>query len=332
MSPEQLQEALAPYVVPWPVTTRLHQANAYFPEDCWIKREDEHSGGIIGTKYRKFTGLVAYWRRAGIRHLLIWGSASSNNVMGLVQLANEEGLTYTLCLLANQHPPAFTGNHLWLQLLARPGAAVHYIDRETWHTYQLPQPLKQASHLTIPEGAQMPAALPGCLLLAKELMDQEAAYGVSFSHIFIDSGKGLTAIGLLLGLALLGNTDKSVHITLMAGSEAALRNELARFQKVLPDYQLSADELAFPLFYCYSPPTARSFGAVNRTILQQVRAFARMEGILTDPIYGAKHACSAARIMADHKLEGAKLFIHNGGGLSVSGFQDKLTPLATQPE
>jgi hypothetical protein len=65
ISPEQLQEALAPYVVTWPVTTRLHQANAYFPEDCWIKREDEHSGGIIGTKYRKFTGLVAYWRRAG---------------------------------------------------------------------------------------------------------------------------------------------------------------------------------------------------------------------------------------------------------------------------
>ena len=52
-----------------------------------------------------------------------------------------------------------------------------------------------------------------------------------------------------------------------------------------------------------------------------------MEGILTDPVYGAKHAISAAHIMNAYELDGTKLFIHNGGSLSISGFQQKLASL-----
>ena len=37
-----------------------------------------------------------------------------------------------------------------------------------------------------------------------------------------------------------------------------------------------------------SPATARSFGAVNRTVLDFIKDFAQNEGVILDPVYSAK--------------------------------------------
>ncbi len=332
MRPETLQQLLAQHLSPnWPLKTRLKASNAFFPSNCFIKREDEQSSSIQGSKYRKYSSLVVYWRQQDIQALAIWGSAFSNNVLGLVQFANANRCQYTLHLLANQDPPPLTGNHLWIRLATRSEARIHYYSREAWHQQSIPQSLQQGSHLTIPEGALMPQALKGCMTLGPEIIKQEKAFGQYFQHVFIDAGTGLTAIGLLLALGSIEATDKTVHITLISGTEAGFEDQLKRFQNQALEWGLLSNTQLLPNYHFYRPPTGKAFGSVNRSILRTVKILAHEEGILTDPIYGAKHALSASRIMQAQNIKEPSLFIHDGGGLALSGFQNDLAGIMGQP-
>lgn len=332
MTPEEFASILKPYLQEWPIKTRLHPSNDFFPGDCYIKREDEQSGGIIGAKYRKYASLVAYWYQAGINHLIIHGSAFSNNVLGLIQLANEHGLTYELKLLTNQSIPTLQGNHLWIRIAARKDSVIHYLTPTAWHQLKLPSQLKDGKTLTIPEGALMPQALKGSLTLGPEILKQEAEADLAFYHIFMDSGTGLSAFGLLLSLACVGATNKTIHITLIAGTLEGFQEDLLHFQKSLGELGISFQNLKLPTFYCYSPVSAQSFGAINKTILEAVQTFAQTEGILTDPVYGAKHAMTASSVMSKQSNEGGKLFIHNSGALALSGFQERLGKVLNSPQ
>lgn len=328
MRPETFQQLLAPYLSSeWPLATRLQASNAFFPSNCFIKREDEQSSSIQGSKYRKYASLVAYWQQKGIQELEIWGSAFSNNVLGLVQLANANSCHYTVHLLANQDKPPLTGNHLWIRLAARSNARVHYYSREKWHQQSVPETLRQGSHLTIPEGAYMAQAMPGCMTLGAEIVQQEKALGKSFQHIFIDAGTGLTAISLILALAIMGATNKTVHTTLISGSEDAFKAELKQFQKRMVAWGWLSNTQLLPGYHLYRPPTAKAFGAINRSILKTVKSISHLEGILTDPIYGAKHALSANSIIQAQNITEPSLFIHDGGGLALSGFQESLSAI-----
>lgn len=325
MTHEALQQLLARHLSPdWPLETRLQASSAFFPSNCFIKREDEQSSSIQGSKYRKYASLVAYWQKKGIQELDIWGSAFSNNVLGLVQLANANRCTYALHLLANQDEPPLTGNHLWIRLTVRSLSRIHYYSREAWHQQSIPQSLLKGSHLTIPEGALMPQALRGSMTPGPEIVQQEKAIGQYFQHVFIDAGTGLTAIGLLLALGSIGATDKTVHITLISGNEAGFEDKLKRFQNQALAWGLLSHNQWLPNYHFYRPPTGKAFGAVNQSILKTVKTLAREEGILTDPIYGAKHALSAHRIIQDQNIREPSLFIHDGGGLALSGFQNAL--------
>ena len=329
MTPIALRQILAPYLPKdWPLHTRLQSSNGFFPAHFMIKREDEQSSSIQGAKFRKYAGLTAYWQDKGIRELAIWGNAFSNNVLGLTQLANAYNLGYSLHLLANQAAPLFKGNHLWLRMSARDDATIHYWEREAWHQQPLPEPLLQSRHLTIPEGARMAACLPGCLTLGLEIIEQEATYGLAFKDVFIDAGTGLTAIGLLLALACLGHADRTVHITLISGNAEQFEKDLAAFRHSLQEFGLHVDPASLPAYKFHRPPSAKAFGAINQTTLTAVKELARTEGIITDPVYGAKHALSALAIAREYPLTGPSLFIHDGGGLTLAGFQQPLAAVS----
>ena len=73
------------------------------------------------------------------------------------------------------------------------------------------------------------------------------------------------------------------------------------------------------------PPTARSFGAVNRTVLAEVARVAREEGLLIDPIYTAKLFLTARAYMD----KGPTLLFCGGGAFELSGFQGQLARYLT---
>lgn len=333
MNISELKNTLSPFIDrAFQLNTRIHQANQFFIDhEVWIKREDELSGGISGSKYRKYASLIPYITSQEFNEIWITGSTQSNNVLGLLQMAIENEIPYRLYLLQD-HDPTLQGNYLWLTLLSN-ASNIHWLNRSEWHMreelfYEEMAENPDLNPLLIPEGASMPEALPGAMTIATDIVAQEDAKGFNFQHIFIDSGTGLTAIGLILGLGLLGRTEKTIHVTLIAGDQPFFEEELLFYRSQLPaNLGLGTSSLTLPAIETYRPTKAPAFGSVNQSTLKAVKAFAQSEGILTDPVYGAKHALTVSSILSQSSLSGDKLFINNAGALGLSGFQDKSAKL-----
>jgi 1-aminocyclopropane-1-carboxylate deaminase/D-cysteine desulfhydrase-like pyridoxal-dependent ACC family enzyme len=156
------------------------------------------------------------------------------------------------------------------------------------------------------------------MTLAEDILRNEKENGITFDHIFIDSGTGMSAIGLLAGLAQAGVCDKSIHITLIAGSE----NEFwQRWDSITSSLEIKKYEgnIIF-----HEPAIAPSFGSITAAVLNEVRSIAQMEGILAEPVYTAKHFCTARKVIETETITGNVLIINSGGALGLSGFMDKL--------
>ena len=76
--------------------SRIHPLPGYLPLQAgapiYIKREDELSAGVVGTKLRKYLSILPHLEQYQYTDAILVGSAHSNNVMGLSQLLIERGI------------------------------------------------------------------------------------------------------------------------------------------------------------------------------------------------------------------------------------------------
>jgi 1-aminocyclopropane-1-carboxylate deaminase len=132
----------------------------------------------------------------------------------------------------------------------------------------------------------------------------------------------LTSCALLLAFAY-WNKPTFLHIVQIAGEAEEFHRVLATRKK---DFEaLLGESIPSPTrFKLYTPSIAPSFGAVNAAIFRTIAEIARSEGFLTDPIFTAKLFYEGKKILAEQNIEGNVLFIHSGGGLGLTGFQNEL--------
>lgn len=275
----------------YPSHSRIHPLNSFGP-NVYVKRDDELSFGITGSKYRKYLSLIPWLLKKEAKEVVLIGSAYSNHVMGFSQLLIENGIKPIPFLLkgSNKKP---TGNLLLTSMLCD---EIHWIDRSEWSLVEeMADTFARARErcIVIPEGAAIPEALAGAKTLAEDIERNEKENGLRFDHILVDAGTGMTALGL-------AGMQAKIHVLLLAKSALEL-----------PAH-----------FTCHHPENARSYGSVNRQVFNTIREIAKHEGILTDPIYSAKLFDEARRIFKD--LEGNKLIVHSGGGLALMKYQDNL--------
>lgn len=323
-----LTKALAPY----PLHSRIHKLKTFDTSTahCYIKREDELGFGISGSKIRKYAALMPYLLQNNYKEAITVGGVYSNHVVGITQLLIENDIKPTLFLLGSANYP-LQGNFLLTNLLISI-EQIHWVTRQQWpqvetmaaaYAQTCPHPTK-----IIPCGASMPEALPGTLSLALDILQNEEQLQQEFEHIFIDAGTGLTAISLILAFAWL-NKKTQVHVLLLADNEKIFIKKLQQFQTSFE--QLINEKLAWSSlleqFKLYPPTQAASFGAVNATVLQNIKTFARTEGFITDPIYSSKLLFEARKVIQENSLAGNILIIHSGGGLTLLGFQEQLAKL-----
>ncbi|MES9843669.1 MAG: pyridoxal-phosphate dependent enzyme [Candidatus Sedimenticola sp. PURPLELP] len=313
--------------------SRVHPLLGYLPQgpDCtlYIKREDELSAGVVGTKLRKYLSILPFVEQHGFSRVILIGSANSNNVMGLAQLLKERGVGVEAFVKTPGNPTP-RGNLLFLNMLLDKDA-IHFVGAREWPQvldlagkYARELEEKGESVFVVPEGGDCEAALPGILTLAEDILYAEQELGRRFEEIWIDSGTGVSAIGLIIGLHLLDNAPRCINITLIAGDESEF---MARYKK----YRLWIEQaLPFPLpdlplkLHFYKPATAASFGSVNKTLLAETRKIACEIGILMDPVYSAKHLYTVKQAMTDHPPVSDQLVIYSGGPLGLCGFQEAL--------
>jgi len=304
--------------------SRVHplRSFSYTGTSCYVKREDELSCGISGSKVRKYLSLIPYILKQKADEVVVLGTSHSNHVLGISELLCEKGIDPILFLSGRKTDPL--GNFLFTSLFVKE-ENIHWI-KEGWDSlenyakdYAEQKAQEGKKVLVIPKGGNCKEALYGLLTLTLDILRNEEALQIAFDHIFMDAGTSLTALSVILALSFL-KKNTHVHVVQLGGDEKEFQETLDRAKAEFEDF--IGEKLPFLVNYTlYSPTNAKSFGSLNTQVFTTIKEIAQQEGFLTDPIYTAKLFYEGREILKKSLLKGNVLFIHSGGALSLSGFQ-----------
>ncbi|MES2122709.1 MAG: pyridoxal-phosphate dependent enzyme [Chlamydiota bacterium] len=313
-----------------PRQSRVHALRSmrYDSIQCDVKREDELGFGVSGTKLRKYLSLIPALLKHSPEEAIVIGSPASSHVLSLSQLLIEHGISPILFLLGSPDTP-LQGNYLLSSLFSSKDK-IHWFPKDKWDEVDeiaVAYARAQKSCIATPKGACCKEALPGALTLAQDIIRNEEEKGACYDHLFIDAGTGMSAVSLILAFAYL-RKPCTIHVVQLAGTPEEFHSLLAQMKQAFEE--LVKDEVdSPPLFRLHTPSLAPAFGSVNAAVFQTIIDLCRQEGFLTDPVFTAKLFCEGKNIIAREGLRGNALFIHSGGGLSLTGFQTQLAKKLT---
>ncbi|MHC4307872.1 MAG: pyridoxal-phosphate dependent enzyme [Planctomycetota bacterium] len=304
--------------------SRIHRLRWFNRSDIWIKRDDELSFGVSGTRLRKHASIVPVLKLKGIEEVVVLGGANSNNVLSAAQILTENNIKITPFLLG---PPAHKQGNLKLLSLFVDDDEIHWISHEQWadieshvNEYVEKENERGIKAFVLPEGGHHRMALPGSLSILLDILRNESESGITFDHVFIDSSTGMVAQSLLAGAAAINKKTK-FHIVALTGSFETFECGLNQIIQYTEDFLQGSIELR-PDYKLYYPATAKSIRDTERSIFREIKSIARNDGIFTDPVYSAKLFITAKQTIQDLSIDGNILLIHSGGTLALSGFMD----------
>jgi len=109
--------------------SRIHRLRWFDRSDIWVKRDDELSFGVSGTKLRKHASIIPSLKGKGIEEVVVIGGANSNNVLSAAQTLTENNIKITPFLLG---PPSQKLGNSKLFSLFVDDSEIHWISRVQW--------------------------------------------------------------------------------------------------------------------------------------------------------------------------------------------------------
>ena len=109
--------------------SRIHRLRWFGRSDIWVKRDDELSFGVSGTKLRKHASIIPSLKQKGIEEVVVIGGANSNNVLSAAQTLTENNIKITPFLLG---PPSKKLGNAKLFSLFVDDSEIHWISRPQW--------------------------------------------------------------------------------------------------------------------------------------------------------------------------------------------------------
>lgn len=305
VSLEQLDKNIDERIRDFPISlsSRIHPLQN-FGGRIHVKRDDELSCGISGSKLRKIASLLPQWQAR--QPVVAVGSASSNHLIACLQIFNEYQIDYQIWI-KETHDSQEQGNENYLRLLAEPSRIIRIAQQDWSRVDELAiNHMKEGKcAYVMKEGGCQEDAVWGAMTLGRDILK----HSTSYQHIFVDAGTGLSAVALQLYLDA-ARWRGCLHIIAMAPVDFQdLYERMGRLTGVEP----------FVNCRIHAPVTAKSFGSFNRACADELTRVAREEGVLFDPLYGAKLSLTVRKLIAEFPTE-ASLMVHSGGVLSLGGF------------
>jgi D-cysteine desulfhydrase family pyridoxal phosphate-dependent enzyme len=274
-----------------------------------VKRDDQTGLALGGNKARKLGHLCAEALALGCDTLVTGGGPQSNHCRMTAAAANRLGLACHLAL-AGDAPGAPTGNLLLDHLL---GAEIHVTGAR--HYYDIESSIEAVAEKVRKDGRR-PYAIPvggasvtgalGYVDAARELAGQ---LDEPVDWIVVADGSGGTHAGLLAGLEAAGprvlgidvgtRPDLDERVPELAAATAAATGRPA------PEGDVHIDHSRFGPGYGKPTPECR----------EAIRAAARLEGLILDPVYTGKAMAGLIGWIREGRFTESQsvLFWHTGG-------------------
>lgn len=313
--------------LPTPLEPLKRLSEALGGPEIWIKRDDCTGLSTGGNKTRKLEFLMAEALANDADIVLTQGAVQSNHARQTAAAAARLGLDCHI-LLENRtgsRDPNYTGNGNVLldrlhgaTIAERPGGGDMNAELE-----------REAERLAaegrrpyaIPGGGSNPTGALGYVNCAMELVGQANDMGLAFDVLVHATGSAGTQAGLVTGLAAINaglpvhgfgvrapkaKQEENVHALATATAEKLGLGALVARESVVAD----------------DAYVGEGYGIPRADTLEAIRIFARLEGILLDPVYSGKGAaglidyCRSGRFTKGQRI----VFLHTGGSAALFGY------------
>src|SRR6266550_2655391 len=277
----------------------------------WAKREDCNSGiAYGGNKTRKLEYLVADALAKGCDTLVSIGGVQSNHTRQVAAVAARVGLNCVLIQESwvNWPDPVYdkVGNILVSRLA---GADVRLVPAEfgigvkkSWE-----QALREIEEsggrpYAIPAGASdHPLGGLGFAAWACEVAEQERELGVFFDTVVVCSVTGSTQAGMIAGFAAQDRPRSVLGIDASATVQQTW-DQIARIARQTAEAIELGRELEDAEIVLLDEWHAGPSGIPDEKTLEAIRLCARLEGVLTDPVYEGKSMAALIDLVREGRI------------------------------
>ena len=297
----------------------------------YAKREDCNSGlAFGGNKVRKLEYIVPDAIASGADTLVTIGGVQSNHTRQVAAVAAKIGMK---CRLIQESWVPFqdavydrVGNILMSRVM---GAEIEFVDegfdigiRESWEAALEDVKDKGGTPYAIPAGASVHKyGGLGFVGFAEEVRDQEEELGFKFDYIVVCTVTGSTHAGMVVGFAKDGRTQNVIGIDASGSPEQTHAQVLDIAQKTAELIELgqdiTADDVVLKTEYAYP-----AYGVPSDETNEAIRLCARMEGMMTDPVYEGKSMQGMIDLVENGYFPAGSnvLYAHLGGVPAINGY------------
>ena len=299
--------------------------------EIYAKREDCNSGlAFGGNKLRKLEYIIPDALASNADTLVSIGGVQSNHTRMVAAVEAKIGMK---CLRVQenwvpQEDAVYdrVGNILLSRIM---GADVQMVDegfdigiRESWEQAIADVRARGGKPYAIPAGASMHKfGGLGYVGFAEEVRTQEKALGFAFDYIVVCSVTGSTQAGMVVGFARDGRARRVIGIDASAtpAQTRAQVLEIARntAKLVEPGREIEADDVILIEDYAYPV-----YGVPSPETKDAIRLCARLEGMITDPVYEGKSMQGMIDLVRKGYFpDGSRiLYAHLGGAPAINGY------------
>ena len=299
--------------------------------EIWAKREDCNSGiAFGGNKVRKLEYLVADAIAKGCDTLVSIGGIQSNHTRQVTGVAAHVGLKAVTVQEAWVDWPDVVYDKVGnIQLSRIMGGDVRLSEagfdigpRESFERAIQSVERSGGKPYAIPAGASdHPLGGLGFAQWIAEVAEQERALGVWFDTVVVCSVTGSTHAGMIVGAAIEGRGRRILGIDASA-APAKTRDQVTRIANntaaaVGLGREIRPEEVVLLEGY-----HAGTYGIPDSRTLDAIRTCARLEGVLTDPVYEGKSMAGMIDLIETGGIEPGRkvLYAHLGGQPALSAY------------
>jgi 1-aminocyclopropane-1-carboxylate deaminase len=292
--------------------------------EIWAKREDCNSGlAYGGNKVRKLEYLAAEALAQSCDTLVSIGGVQSNHTRQVAAVAAHLGLR---CVLVQEHWVEWedagydtVGNILLSRIM---GADVRLDPagfdigiRKSWEDALASVEEADGTPYAIPAGASdHPLGGLGFARWADEVAEQERELGVFFDTIVVCSVTGSTQAGMIAGFAA-QETERTILGIDGSATVEQTWNQIARIARATAEAIGLDRELEDSEIVLLDGWHAGTYGIPDEKTIDAIRLCARLEGVLTDPVYEGKSMAALIDLVRSARIApGSRvLYAHLGG-------------------